>query len=96
MIDRKSLNRFDKQDMYSVLFDFPLQICNAVDIANKVKVNKIKTKGVNNVIINGLGGSAIGGDLMRSYVADEMTVPVYINRNYTLPAFAKKDTLAII
>jgi glucose/mannose-6-phosphate isomerase len=67
-----------------------------VDIANKVTVNKIKTARINNVIINGLGGSAIGGDLLRSYTASEIKVPIYINRNYTLPAFAKKDTLAII
>ena len=96
MIERKTLYKYDKQDMFSVLYDFPLQICNAVDIANRVKVNKIKAARVNNVIINGLGGSAIGGDLIRSYVAKEISVPVYINRNYTLPAFAKKDTLAII
>jgi glucose/mannose-6-phosphate isomerase len=96
MIPSKLLEKYDKQDMYSVLYDFPLQVCNAVDIANKVKVNKIKTARVNNIIINGLGGSAIGGDLIRSYVAKEISVPIYINRNYTLPAYAKKDTLAII
>jgi glucose/mannose-6-phosphate isomerase len=96
MIQSKILSKYDKQDMYSVLYDFPVQICNAVDIASKVVVKKIKTAKVNNIIINGLGGSAIGGDLLRSYVANEISVPVYINRNYTLPAFAKKDTLAII
>jgi glucose/mannose-6-phosphate isomerase len=96
MIERKTLAKYDKQNMYSVLYDFPIQICNAVDIASKVTVGKIKTAAVNNVIINGLGGSAIGGDLIRSYTAKEIKVPVYINRNYTLPAFAKKDTLAII
>ncbi|MFZ4591492.1 MAG: bifunctional phosphoglucose/phosphomannose isomerase [Ignavibacteria bacterium] len=96
MIQSKILKKFDKQDMYSVLYDFPVQVCNAVDIAAKVNVGKIKTAKVNNIIINGLGGSAIGGDLLRSYVAKEISVPVYINRNYSLPAFAKKDTLAII
>lgn len=96
MIQSKILSKYDKQDMYSVLYDFPVQICNAVDIASKVVVKKIKTAKVNNIIINGLGGSAIGGDLLRSYIANEISVPVYINRNYTLPAFAKKDTLAII
>jgi glucose/mannose-6-phosphate isomerase len=96
MIQSKVLSKYDKQDMYSVLYDFPVQVCNAVDIASKVVVKKIKTANVKNIIINGLGGSAIGGDLLRSYVANEISVPVYINRNYTLPAFAKKDTLAII
>jgi glucose/mannose-6-phosphate isomerase len=96
MIKSASLKRYDKQDMYRVLYDFPVQVCNAVDIANSVTVSKIKTARINNVIINGLGGSAIGGDLLRSYTASEIKVPIYINRNYTLPAFAKRDTLAII
>jgi glucose/mannose-6-phosphate isomerase len=96
MIKSASLKRYDKQDMYRVLYDFPVQVCNAVDIANRVTVSKIKTARINNVIINGLGGSAIGGDLLRSYTASEIKVPIYINRNYTLPAFAKRDTLAII
>jgi glucose/mannose-6-phosphate isomerase len=96
MIKIATLKKYDKQDMYSVLYDFPVQICNAVDIANRVTVNKIKTARINNVIVNGLGGSAIGGDLLRSYTASEIKVPIYINRNYTLPAFAKRDTLAII
>ncbi len=96
MIQKKILKKYDKQNMYGVLYDFPVQVCNAVDIAAKVKVNKIKTARINNIVINGLGGSAIGGDLLRSYTANEIKVPVYINRNYTLPAFAKKDTLAII
>ena len=96
MIKSASLKRYDKQDMYRVLYDFPVQVCNAVDIANRVTVSKIKTARINNVIINGLGGSAIGGDLLRSYTASEIKVPIYINRNYTFPAFAKRDTLAII
>ena len=96
MIQSKILKKFDKQDMYSVLYDFPVQVCNAVDIAAKVNVGKVKTAKVNNIVINGLGGSAIGGDLLRSYTSKEISVPVYITRNYSLPAFAKKDTLAII
>lgn len=96
MINKKIISRIDKQNMFSILCDFPLQVCNAVDIAGKVKTNKVNVKNIKNLIINGLGGSAIGGDLLRSYVANEISVPVYVNRNYTLPRFADKDSLAII
>lgn len=96
MIEKKVLSKIDKQNMFAVLYDFPVQVCNAVDIANKVKINKVNVKNFKNVIINGLGGSAIGGDLLRSYVTDEVTIPIFVNRNYSLPAFAGKETLAII
>lgn len=96
MLDKKIVNKFDKKNMYAVLSDFPIQVCNAVDIASGVNVSKFNKKGIKNIIINGLGGSAIGGDLLRSYAYYEMKIPVFINRNYTLPAFADKDTLAVI
>ncbi len=96
MINKKIISRIDKQNMFSVLYDFPVQVCNAVDIAAKVNTNNVNVKNIKNIIINGLGGSAIGGDLLRSFVANEITVPVYVNRNYSLPEFAGKDTLAVI
>ncbi|MDD5361313.1 MAG: bifunctional phosphoglucose/phosphomannose isomerase [Ignavibacteria bacterium] len=95
MIDRKILKKYDKQDMFRVLFDFPVQICDAVDIAASTKI-KYSYKGIKNIIINGLGGSAIGGDILRSYVSGEMKIPVSVNRNYSLPGYAGKDTLAIL
>ncbi|MCE1165581.1 MAG: bifunctional phosphoglucose/phosphomannose isomerase [Bacteroidetes bacterium] len=95
MIDKKILKKFDKQDMFSVLFDFPVQICDAVDIAGSVKL-KGNYKGIKNIIINGLGGSAIGGDILRSFTAGEIKIPVTVNRNYTLPSYAGKDTLAVL
>lgn len=96
MISKSFLTRIDRQDMFRVLYDFPVQVCEAVDIAGKVKTGSLNAKNIKNIVINGLGGSAIGGDLLRSYTAPEMKVPVFVNRNYTLPAFADKDTLAVI
>lgn len=95
MIDRKVLKKYDRQDMFSVLFDFPVQVCDAVDIAGNVKI-KGNYRGIKNIIINGLGGSAIGGDILRSYTAGEIKIPVSVNRNYTLPAYADRNTLAIL
>lgn len=48
-----------------------------------------------NIVFSGLGGSAIGGDLIRSYLAGEAKVPIIINRNYGLPAFVDQRTLLV-
>ena len=42
-----------------------------------------------------MGGSAIGGDLVRSYLSGKLSVPVTINRSYDLPSFANERTLVI-
>ncbi len=50
---------------------------------------------VDNVVILGMGGSAIGGGLVGGLVASEARVPVLIQRDYHLPAFVDARTLVI-
>jgi glucose/mannose-6-phosphate isomerase len=50
---------------------------------------------INNVAILGMGGSAIGGDLLSSLVIDECKVPISVHRGYTVPAFVDEKTLVI-
>lgn len=51
--------------------------------------------GVNKVVILGMGGSAIGGDLLNSYVMNEAKAPIILQRDFTLPAFVDENTLVI-
>ncbi len=47
------------------------------------------------VVVLGLGGSAIGGDLLRGLLVEECPVPVVVHRDYGLPAFVDSHTLVI-
>jgi glucose/mannose-6-phosphate isomerase len=51
---------------------------------------------ISQIIIAGLGGSAIGGDILRSYINDTVSIPVFVNRTYHLPKFTGKHTLVIL
>ncbi|MEN6389630.1 MAG: bifunctional phosphoglucose/phosphomannose isomerase [Syntrophomonas sp.] len=46
-----------------------------------------------NIVITGMGGSAIGGDIIRSLAAKEAQVPVVVNRGYEIPRFVGPQTL---
>ncbi len=50
---------------------------------------------INKVVILGMGGSAIGGDLVSSLVASEAKLPVIVHGDYNLPAFVDAETLVI-
>ena len=50
---------------------------------------------IDRVVIVGMGGSAIGGDLIRSLAQSESRVPVIIHRDYGMPAFVDDWTLLI-
>ncbi|MDI6870128.1 MAG: bifunctional phosphoglucose/phosphomannose isomerase [Bacillota bacterium] len=51
--------------------------------------------GVRQVVVVGMGGSAIGADLLRGYVEGEMAIPFLVSRTYHLPAFVSRETLVI-
>src|SRR5712692_2117051 len=81
--------------MRKLLAEFPQQIEHAVKIGKQAELS-IARQRIRNVVVTGLGGSAIGGDLLRSYLAGELSVPFIVNRHYFLPEFVDKNSLVIV
>lgn len=81
--------------MYDWIRDFPSQIEHAVQIGKSAPL-KLNVRGIKNIVLTGLGGSAIGGDLLRSYLAEELDVPFIINRHYVLPEFVDNNTVVVV
>ncbi len=53
-------------------------------------------KDLRHVLIAGMGGSVIGGDLLAAYCASLSPIPVTVHRDYDLPLFARgAETLVI-
>jgi glucose/mannose-6-phosphate isomerase len=50
---------------------------------------------VNKTVILGMGGSAIGGELLRSLTVLENRLPVSVHRSYGLPPFLDEKTLLV-
>jgi len=89
------IKRIDQSGMYNRLFDFPSQVEDAVRIGKGASLT-LGVKGVANIVLTGMGGSAIGGDLLQSYLADELRVPFVVNRHYALPGFVDRRSLVIV
>lgn len=78
----------DREDMYSVLEDFPNQVRDAWKLAEDIKISDI-----DRIIITGMGGSALSGEILKSYLFNNFKIPVEINKNYDLPEYANSKTL---
>ena len=89
------IRQHDPKGMRNLILNFPKQAEEAVAIGNAAKI-KLNISKIRNIIITGLGGSAIGGDLLRSYLADKCAVPVIVNRHYYFPEYVDKNSLVII
>jgi glucose/mannose-6-phosphate isomerase len=89
------IRRQDPSGMYDLLANFPHQVEEAVTIGTRSPL-KLKSTSIRQIMLCGLGGSAIGGDFLRSYLADDLRIPFIVNRHYTLPASVDPHTLVII
>jgi glucose/mannose-6-phosphate isomerase len=50
-------------------------------------------KEYSNILVSGVGGSAIGGDILRIIAQHKVSIPVAVNRNYDIPAYVNENTL---
>lgn len=91
----KLINKYDREGMLKLIESFPEQCADAREIGSSFRLPKNFPAQFDNVVCTGLGGSAIGADLARSYIADEALIPVFVNRNYLLPKFVNDRTLVI-
>lgn len=87
--------RIDPEQMFRCVADFPLQVEEAVRIGTGSPLS-IAAKGISSIVLTGMGGSAIAGDLLRSYLADELPIPFLVNRSYSLPASVDRRSLVIV
>lgn len=87
------VQKYDPQNQFDVLVNTYKQIEYAWN--NNIDVSNINLDKISNIIISGLGGSAISADLIKNYLSEEIFVPIVVNRNYDLPKFASKNTLFI-
>jgi glucose/mannose-6-phosphate isomerase len=85
--NHSSFHTIDKQNYLAEIDNLPAQLENAY--RHGLSLSLPPWQGIKNVLIAGLGGSAIGADLLAAYVSPLCPVPLVVQRNYTLPAWAQ-------
>ena len=96
MADIQDLRKnLDSHDMYRMIADMPNNLEDGVKIGQDVDLKHLEMETFQSIVIAGMGGSAIAGDLIKSYLWDVTEVPIIVCRHYKLPAFVNKKTLVI-
>lgn len=93
--DIDAIKSIDRSNMLTSIRDLPDQVATAWKEAKKLTLpsNYIRAE---NIVILGMGGSGIGGEMAASLAASESEVPIAIVRDYAVPKFVGKNTLAIV
>jgi glucose/mannose-6-phosphate isomerase len=94
---RLTIKQLDSQNMLGEIDNLPAQLEKAWKLGQTQPCEGLKPlHGFSRVLISGMGGSAIGADLLAAYVAPSCPVPVIVQRDYGLPAWAHgPETLVI-
>lgn len=92
--DPKIYRQIDSSGMLTHLHNFPGQCQQAWERIMRFDLPP-EYKGIERVIILGMGGSAIGGDVVRRLALAESKAPVWVHRDYGLPPFLDEKTLVI-
>ena len=86
--------QLDTSGMLNHLHQFPGQCQRAWKKVLSFDLPREYTR-IDKVIILGMGGSAIGGEIVRGLALAKGKAPIWIHRDYNLPPFVDKNTLVI-
>jgi len=88
------INQIDRANMLGRVMDMPKHFREAAERVKSVPV-KLQAERIRNIVIAGMGGSAIGGELVKSLTYHQLPVPLAVCRSYSLPKFVDHHTLVI-
>jgi glucose/mannose-6-phosphate isomerase len=93
--DPDSYSALDTDDMYRRVKDLSGQMADAWKLSQAVSLPE-DLRRVQNVVVAGMGGSAIGGSLLEAYAAADMPIPISVWRGYGLPQYVNDRSLVIV
>lgn len=92
---KDTVGQIDHEGMYEAVCSFPQYLKSGRErVLNEIPSNW-PGDGVQAVVIAGMGGSAIGGDILSALAIDHAPLPVTVCRSYTLPKWVRTETAVI-
>jgi len=97
------MSKLDKLDLFEKLDESKMrdsisalgkQVAHAWEDTKKITVPE-DYKDINKIVVSGMGGSALGADVVRNVFRDKLKLPIWIVNDYELPEFVDEKTLVI-
>lgn len=88
------IKRHDKSNMQKAIIECPQQFSHILTTCTDWKPAR-NTRTIRKVLFLGMGGSAIGGDMIRIWVEYNSKIPMSTVRNYVVPNWSDPETLVI-
>ncbi len=101
--DIEQIEKFDKSSQLKIMLGWSNLVKEArtnslsftLPSSYQWKDKIIQYQSPTNVLICGMGGSAIAGDYLIQAFENELNIPVIVNKTYNLPNFVDEHTLVV-
>ena len=80
--------------MNNYIENFTDHLKEALEIGKKSHLKGVKNP-ISNILICGLGGSGIGGTIVKDLLSKKISIPISSTKGYDVPAFVDESTLVI-
>lgn len=87
--DHSLVHKLDEGNALGIIAGQPGQLKQAFDF-------RLSIFDCHNIVVAGMGGSVLGAEFLRSWLADRLPLPLVVVRDYTLPAFVSEKSLVVI
>jgi glucose/mannose-6-phosphate isomerase len=93
--DQTYLAKVDASKMRNIMLCLPESCLEAYELAEDLELPKRFSPLPRNIVFIGMGGSSIGGSLIRSWASDKSKIPITICQEYHLPNFVDRYSFVI-
>ncbi len=94
--DRQAIQALDKSQALLSAESFADQIQDVFNAEESFSLANLQLDQLENIVVAGMGGSALGADVILHLYESELKIPLTISRSYQLPAFVNEKTLVIL
>src|SRR5436189_3138725 len=89
------IQKIDKENLIESIYDLAEQVKQAWNEVASLEI-KHDFSEVKNIVVAGMGGSALGGRIVDSFLFDRIRVPIEVSTDFSLPNYVNSNTLVIV
>lgn len=96
MIELSKIQQLDNHDIFGMIGSQPDQLRRNFADSMRDDITDEDGVGIANIVLAGMGGSALAANIIKNWLYNNLTVPFEIVRGYNMPDYIGPDTLVVI
>ncbi|WXG42683.1 MAG: bifunctional phosphoglucose/phosphomannose isomerase [Promethearchaeati archaeon SRVP18_Atabeyarchaeia-1] len=93
--DLDYISKIDAHKMRTIMLSYPESSLEAFDLAEDLELPSRISPPPRNIVFLGMGGSSIGGSLIRSWASEQSKIPIALCQDYHLPNFVDRYSFVV-